>query len=165
MPDMRRFRIPLIFFIFIPCISYASCTGFGCSCSVSTSAVNFGTYNPMSSTNLTTSNTAAVSVACSVVVAGIISYVIALSPGNSGTFASSRYLNKGGVHMNYNLYTTSALTSIWGNGTSSTATVSDSYTIFGSTTRNYAAYGSIPALQRTVTVGTYTDSVTVTVTY
>jgi spore coat protein U domain-containing protein, fimbrial subunit CupE1/2/3/6 len=70
-----------------------------------------------------------------------------------------------GVHLNYSLYTTAADTTVWGDGTAGTGTVSDSYTAIGlSETKTYNVFGLLPALQ-TVGVGSYTDTVMVAVTY
>jgi spore coat protein U-like protein len=143
---------------------HASCIGIGCTCGISnTPAVSFGSYSTVSSTPLSGSGT--ISVTCSALVAGLnVSYVIALNAGTNGTFAA-RQMIQSSTLLSYNLYTTSGLTAIWGDGTSGTSTVSDSYVLnLLSTTRNYTVYGSIPASQN-VPVGTYLDTVTVTVTY
>jgi spore coat protein U-like protein len=141
--------------------AYAVCTGLGCSCSVATTAVTFGTYVP---TTLKTSN-GNVAVTCSALVLFTASYVISMAKGNSTTY-TPRFMNLLGVHLNYNLYTTAGFASIWGDGTGGTVTISDSYTaiVIGPVTRNYTVFGRIPASQF-VNTGTYTDSVLVTVTY
>ena len=136
--------------------------GLACSCSVGTTGVAFGTYNPTLGTADTANGNIAVT--CSALVIFTASYVISLSKGASATY-TPRFMNLLGVHLNYNLYTTAAFASIWGDSTGGTVTVSDSYTAIGlSETKNYTVFGQIPALQ-TVGVGTYTDSITVTVTY
>jgi spore coat protein U-like protein len=74
-------------------------------------------------------------------------------------------MQAGGSKVNYNLFTNGTHTAIWGDGTSGTATVSDSYTLSTtSTTRSYTVYGEIPA-QYSSTVGSYLDSVAITLTY
>ncbi len=136
--------------------------GLGCTCSAGTTAVAFGNYNPISATATTANGNVAVT--CSALVIFTASYVISMNAGNSGTF-TTRFMNLTGNHLNYNLYTTAARTSVWGNGTAGTSTVSDTYTALGLTeTRNYTVYGLLPALQA-LPIGLYTDSVTVTVTY
>ena len=85
---------------------------------------------------------------------------ITLSKGGSATF-SPRTLNSGTDTLNYNLYRDAARTTIWGDGTGSTA----SYTQVGlpnNTAQNLTIYARIPAAQD-VRAGTYTDSVTVTI--
>lgn len=143
-------------------VVYATCAGLGCSCSVATTGVAFGSYVTTSPTADTANGNVAVT--CSALVIYSASYVISMAKGNSATY-TPRFMNLLGVHLNYNLYTTAGFTSIWGNATGGTVTVSDSYTSIGlSTTRNYTVFGRIPALQP-VGPGTYTDSVLVTVTY
>ena len=154
------YLIILFFYNFYSPAVYATCAGLGCSCSVGTTAVAFGTYVP------TTQKTANgnVAVTCSALVIFTVSYVISMAKGNSATY-TPRFMNLLGVHLNYNLYTTAGFTSIWGDTTGGTVTVSDSYTSIGlSTTRNYTVFGQVPASQF-VNPGTYTDAVLVTVTY
>jgi spore coat protein U-like protein len=68
--------------------------------------------------------------------------------------------------LQYNLYTTAALTTVFGDGTGATGTDAGTgtgmanalqYTVYGQLPDNAANQASIP--------GTYTDTVTVTVTY
>ncbi|WP_171910157.1 Csu type fimbrial protein [Rickettsiella grylli] len=154
--------IILFFYNFYSCSAYAACTGLGCSCSVGTQAVAFGSYVTTSPTPKTANGNVAVT--CSALVIYSASYIIRLAKGNSATY-TPRFMNSLGVHLNYNLYTTAAFTSIWGDATGGTVSVSDSYTSIGlSTTRNYTVFGRVPALQP-VGPGTYTDSVLVSVTY
>lgn len=157
-----RYIIFIIISIFYSQSVYAACGGLGCSCSVATTAVTFGNYNPISATATTANGNVAVT--CSALVIFTASYVISMAKGNSATY-TPRFMNLAGVHLNYNLYTTAGFASIWGDGTGGTVTVSDSYTAIGlSETRNYTPFGQIPALQ-TIGAGTYTDTVLVTVTY
>lgn len=145
--------------------SYATCIGIGCTCSVSASTINFGVYNPFSATNL--QNTGNVAVTCSALLVGLnVSYEISLNQGNGGSFNPRRMTN-GISNLSYNLYTSSAYSTIWGTPTSGagTGTVSDAYLLnLLSVTRNYTVYGRVPALQN-VSPGSYTDTITVTVTY
>lgn len=159
----RRYLIGLFIYIFYSQAVFATCTGAGCSCTAGpNTAVAFGNYNPISATATTTTGTIAVT--CSASVTFSAAYVISMNAGNSGSF-TTRYMALSSVHLNYNLYTTAANASVWGDGTAGTSTVSDSYTSTGlSATKDYTVYGLLPALQ-TVGVGSYTDTVTVTVTY
>ncbi|BBB14878.1 putative secreted pili protein [Candidatus Rickettsiella viridis] len=157
-----RYFICVLVYCFYSQAAYAACSGLGCSCSVGTTGVAFGTYNPTLGTADTANGNVAVT--CSALVLFTASYVISLGKGASATY-SPRFMNLLGVHLNYNLYTTAGFTSIWGDATGGSVTVSDSYTAIAlSQTRNYTVFGRIPALQ-TVGAGTYIDSVTVTVTY
>jgi spore coat protein U-like protein len=123
-------------------------------CTISTTSVNFGSYDVFNSTPTDTTGT--VSVTCS----GNADVTITLSKGGSSTF-NPRTLNSGTDTLNYNLYRDAARTTIWGDGTGSTA----SYTQVGlpnNTAQNLTIYARIPAAQD-VRAGTYTDSVTVTI--
>ena len=76
----------------------------------------------------------------------------------SGTLAQRHMLNGANV-LNYNLYTTSARTQIWGDGSGGTGTVS-----FKTTSNSLPVYGRIPALQ-SVQPGLYSDSIVVTISF
>jgi spore coat protein U-like protein len=143
---------------------HASCVGIGCSCTISSTAtVAFGTYNPISGSSL--AGTGSISVTCSALVVGLnVSYVIALNAGLYGTLAA-RKMNYLTSYLPYNLYTTSGYTTVWGDGTAGTSTVSDSYLLsLLSHTVTYTVYGLISASQNVI-AGSYTDTITVTVTY
>lgn len=161
-----RYFILLLIYSFNSQSAYATCTILGlpaaCTCTVATTAVGFGSYNPLSVTNTTANGNIAVT--CSALALFVVSYVISLSKGNSATY-TPRFMNLSGVHLNYNVYTTAAFTSIWGDSTGGTVTLSDTVTALLLTeTTNYTVFGQLPALQ-TVGAGTYTDTITVTVTY
>lgn len=142
----------------------AACTGVACSCTVSTATVNFGTYNPQSATNTTANGT--ITTSCTAFLAGLISYTIAISTGGSGTYTNRRMIN-GATPLLYNLYTSAAFTSIWGNGTGGSVIGTDSNLPVSSIPilRSYTVYGRMPALQTSAIAGTYTDTVVATVTY
>ena len=89
------------------------------------------------------------------------SLVFALNSGNTGTF-TNRVMVNGSNNLNYNIYTSSALTTVWGDGTGSTATVASTAT---GAVQNLTAYGSVSANQMSVPAGNYLDSITVTLIY
>jgi spore coat protein U-like protein len=142
----------------------ASCTGINCSCTVATVAVNFGTYNPQSATNTTANGT--LNITCTSFIVGLISYTMKLSTGGSGVY-TNRHMINGSTPLLYNLYTSAAFTSIWGDGTGGSVQGTDSNLPVSSipTLRAYTVYGSMTALQTSAIAGTYTDTVVVTVTY
>ena len=90
---------------------------------------------------------------------------ITLTAG-SGTFAQ-RVMKNGSNSMNYNVYKDSGYSQVWGDGTSSTVTSSwvGAYDNGTTVAVPFTLYGKIPALQYNVVPGSYTDSLTVTVTY
>lgn len=132
-------------------------------CSASTSGVSFGAYDVFSPAPLDGSG--AISVSCTGLVASVlVSYELLLSPGGSGGYLS-RTLSNGSSPLAYNLYADSARTSVWGDGSSGTAKVSDGYLLgLFTVTKDYPVYGRIPALQNAAT-GSYADTVIVTVNY
>jgi spore coat protein U-like protein len=130
-------------------------------CSVSSTGAAFGAYDPLNASVKDTVGT--IFVTCTGSIGAPVNYSIALSVHGSGH--SPRTMRAGGARLNYNLFTDGSHSSIWGDGKGGTATVSDSYTMSGSsTTRNYTVYGEIPA-QGGATVGSYMDTVVITVTY
>jgi spore coat protein U-like protein len=133
------------------------------SCSVSATALAFGSYDPSSAT--ARDSTGTITVTCTATLLGIsASWDILLSTGSSGSFTPRRLFN-GGNSMQYNLYTNAARTQVWGDGTGGTANVSDSQLVaVGTTPYSYTTYGRIPALQN-LGPGTYTDTITVTLNY
>lgn len=128
------------------------------SCTVSATTLAFGaSINPFGST-LTPTGT--VTVACTG--GGVnTTYTIALSAGKSTSFAQ-RYMEDAALDkLNYNIYTDSALTTIWGDNTGGSSTVTGKDE---ATTKNYTMYGQLP-LPQGVAPSTYSDSITITVTY
>jgi len=156
-------KLIFILLLFIPKVVFATCLGINCTCTISASTFNLGSYAPLSGS--ATSNTGTVSVTCTALLASLdVSYVISLNAGSSGTF-TARTMQFSSYNLNYNIYTTAAHTTIWGDGTAGTGTISDTYSLSSnSTTRNYTTYGLIPASQN-VTPGAYSDAITATVTF
>jgi spore coat protein U-like protein len=125
-------------------------------CIAAATPLAFGNYD--SSAGTATTTTASVIVTCT----NGTPYSVALGAGNgTGATVAQRVMTNGSNTLNYNLYTTSGYSSIWGNGTLSTVTQSGTA---GLTPTTYTVYGKIPANQY-VTSGVYGDSVTATVTY
>lgn len=131
-------------------------------CTISASPVIFGNYDPLSATPGT--GTGTLTFQCqSGVAGGGITYTISLSSG-SGTFAQ-RTLTSGPNVLNYNLYTDPTLTTVWGDGSAGTGTVSTTVTKSNATAGvTNTVYGNIPALQDVVP-GSYSDNITVTVNF
>jgi len=127
------------------------------TCDVSAVGVNFGVYNPLSVTATTATGT--VSLSCTL---GLFSsWTVGLSAGSSGSFAQ-RVLGGAGS-LAYNLYTSAAYSSVWGDGSGGTGVMSGTQTL-GTTNVSYTVYGRIPARQD-VAAGAYVDTITVTVSY
>ena len=123
------------------------------SCTTSATTLAFGNV-----TFSTVNSTSTVTVNCT----RSASFTVTLSTGNGGSF-SPRQMSSGTNHLNYNIYADSARTQIWGSGASGTVANSGS-TPNGGGTVNFTAYGQVPA-QSSAAPGSYTDTITVTVTY
>ena len=130
------------------------------ACTISSAGVAFGAYNPRSTSARNGAGT--ISVACATTVTAP---VVTLSAGGSDTY-SPRRMTSGGWMLNYNLYTNSARTIVWGDGTGgSVSQTLSGGTISGGQRRfSPTVYGRIPALQN-VGAGSYGDTIIVTVTF
>lgn len=122
------------------------------ACSVSASGLAFGAYTGAASQAQTS-----VTATCSL----STPYTIALSGGSNLNGTQRRMTDSAGHYIPYDLYSDSARTTAWGDGTSLGATVSGtgagsaaSYTVYGAT-----------AVQSATPPGNYSDSVVVTVSY
>jgi spore coat protein U-like protein len=163
MPLTRFLRIagPLLGLLALPVTGHAQ--SLVASCTVGSSAAAFNVYSPLNASPTTT--TATVSVSCNAPVQLLVAYTISLSPGSSGSVAA-RTMRNGTWAMSYQLYSNATYTTIWGDGTGGSQTVSDGFllSVGGPVARNYTAYGKIPALQN-VGAGSYLDTINVLVTY
>jgi spore coat protein U-like protein len=120
----------------------------------SASTLNFGTQGVLAAN---VPGTSTIAVQCT----DTTPYNIGLDVGlGTGATVAVRKMTSGGATVNYSLYSDSAHTTVWGN-TVSTDTVAASA---NGASQNYTVYGLVPP-QTTPAPGTYTDTVTVTVTY
>jgi spore coat protein U-like protein len=133
------------------------------TCTVSSTTLAFGTYDPKS--NLASSSTGSVSVTCQATISLFVSYTVKLGGGGSGSI-TARKMTTSGSQLNYQVYQDALFTQIWGDGTSSTSFYSGGYllAVLVPVTTTYVAYGQIAALQN-VYAGSYTDTLTILLTY
>mgnify|MGYP003579933320 CR=1 FL=1 len=127
------------------------------NCTVSTSDVAFGAVNTLSGSNV--DRTGRISLTCTngpgwSAPAGIGS-------GSGASFASRR-MSSGANLLTYNLFTDAARSSVWGDGTGSTADIDGTGT---GVVQNVAIYGRVGSGQTTVPAGSYADTLAVTVTF
>ncbi len=88
-------------------------------------------------------------------------YNIGLDAGTgSGAIVAARKMSAGGNTVNYTLYSDPTHVTVWGN-TVSTDTVA---AVGNGSAQSFTLYGRVPA-QATPASGTYSDTVTLTVTY
>ena len=123
-------------------------------CVVTASAMQFGNY-----TGAVDTPTSTITVTCT----NTTTYTVSLNKGTTtGSAVNARLMaGSGGATLAYALYSNSTMTTLWGDGTSGTSTV-------GGTGSGIAqplpVYGQIAA-GLYVTPGSYTDTITATVTY
>lgn len=127
------------------------------ACTVSSSGVAFGSFSPL--TDSTVDATGTITVNCDI----SVTYTLALSTGGSGGYAPRR-MASGGNTMEYNLFRNATFSEIWGDSNGNNTYTVDGLVLLGN--RNHTVYGRIPlSTQRTVMVGSYSDSITITVTF
>ena len=123
------------------------------SCTIAASTLAFGTYSGSA-----LSGTSTLTAKCT----NLLPYNIGLNAGSgTGATTTMRKMSRtGGGTLNYSMYQDSGHGSLWGNtiGTNTRASTGNG------NSQTFTIYGLIPASQVT-TQGTYTDTVTVTVTY
>jgi len=137
----------------------------GTNCTLpSSTALAFGSYNPVN--GLPTTAIASVVVTCSAIVsiATNITFVLTLNAGSSGS-VTNRSMIGSTNNLPYNVYESASYTTVWDNVTGVTGMIplstigiltNGSATVYG--------YGRILASQP-VAAGLYTDSLTITVTF
>ena len=125
------------------------------TCTVnSASTLNFGTQGILA-TNV--DQTSTIQVTCT----NTTPYNIGLDAGTgSGATVAARKMTSGANTVNYTLYSNSTRTTLWGNtvGTDTVAATGNG------AAQSYTVYGRVPP-QAAPAPGTYTDTITVTVTY
>jgi spore coat protein U-like protein len=124
------------------------------SCSVSATAMNFG-----NATVLTANIDAAANL--SVICTSLTHYTVALGTGQApGATTTTRQMSGPGGLISYSLYKNAGRTTNWGNNTG-VDTVAGTGT---GATQTIPVYGRVPS-QAAVSLGTYQDTVIVTLTY
>jgi spore coat protein U-like protein len=132
------------------------------SCTVSATTLDFGTQTLIDiNSNIDASST--LTVTCT----NDAPYNVALSPGANagGSGVSARKMKIGATSdmVNYQLYSDSGHTTVWGETTSGSP---DVVTGTGSgDAQNITVYGRVPSGQTNPKIGAYTDTILVTVNY
>lgn len=123
------------------------------ACTISGAALTFGAYTGVLDNASTT-----LTVKCT----NNGDYTVALNAGQTtGGTVTTRLMANGTNTLGYSLYTSNAYSTIWGDGTGSTQTVSG---VGSGANQTLTVYGQIPANEASVS-GTYTDTITATITY
>lgn len=136
-------------------VLFAACEALA-TCNVTTTNISFGVYDVFSPTPL--DSTGIISLTCDEAPPPDVVVAIGQSP-NSGVF-NPRQMRSATDLMDYNVYTDPARTAIWGDGTAGTSTVTQKVT--KNKARLLTVYGRIPPAQD-LAVGTYSDTLTVTI--
>jgi spore coat protein U-like protein len=131
------------------------------SCTISTSPISFGNYDPTSTTAVSAQGS--VSATCT----KGTPVTVALDQGLNKTSASTaaapaRQMVNGTSLLPYDIYTTSGSTTEWGNTTASEPANQTSISV--KTPLVFNTYGSLPA-GTDVPAGNYTDTVTATLVF
>ena len=127
------------------------------NCTVSTSALAFGNVDTISGSNV--DSTGGLTITCT---NGTAWSAAAGVGGGSGASYANRKMTAGANLLNYNIYTSAARTTVWGDGTSSTAAIGGTGT---GGAQSVTVYGRVASGQTSVPAGAYADTVAVTVTY
>ena len=127
------------------------------NCTVSTSALAFGNVDSTSAANVDAAG--GLSITCTNGSGWAASAGVG---GGSGASFANRRMNSGSNPLTYNIYTSAARVTVWGDGTGSTATIGGTGT---GSAQAVTVYGRVAGGQTTVPIGSYADVVAVTVTY
>jgi spore coat protein U-like protein len=130
------------------------------TCSASATALAFSAYTPGGGA---IANNGTISVKCT----KNTPYTIALNGGTTaGGTVAQRLMASGANTLQYNLFTTAAFGQVFGDGSGTSKTVAGTGAGVGTPT-TVTVFGQLPdsAANQAATPGTYTDTITVTVTY
>lgn len=130
------------------------------ACTVSGTTLNFGASIDPLATATPLDATSTLSVQCT----NTTPYTVALNAGANAGGASnfgSRTMKSGANTLGYQLYLDAGRSSVWGDGTASSSTSAGTGT---GSAQTLTLYGRLPSLANVVP-GSYTDTVTVTVSY
>jgi spore coat protein U-like protein len=127
------------------------------NCTVSTTPLAFGNVDSTSASNVDA--TGGLSITCTNGSAWTASAGVG---AGSGASYASRKMTAGSDLLNYNIYTSGARTTVWGDGTASTGTIGGTG---NGSAQSVTVYGRVAGGQNGVPVGSYADTVAVTITY
>ncbi len=130
------------------------------ACTVSGSSLNFGSAIDPLSVSTPLDATSTLTVTCS----NTTPYTVSLSAGaNAGgaTNFANRTMKSGADTLAYQLYLDSGRSTVWGDGTAASSAKNGTGT---GSVQSHTVYGRLPSLANVVP-GSYTDTVTVTISY
>lgn len=170
MQQHKTFAIRLIMLTLVNCLfdTQSAQAGLGSlACNVSMPSINFGAFN---TTTAITNFASSVSVTCTATGTGSVAATLSLSKGGSSSFSPRKMISTTNTSntIDYNLFSESTYTTVWGDGTSPSSTLSITISGQGGTVTpvSKTIYAKIPAPQYSaVPAQDYSDSITVTLTY
>jgi spore coat protein U-like protein len=127
------------------------------ACDVQATNHAFGAYSPSSSTALDATST--LSVYCTAGTA----YSLAMNVGTAGGTFTGRKMLSGSNELVYNLYTSAARSTVWGDGSGATATIGGAG-VGLLTAVTHTVYGRI-GVNQDANPGSYSSTITVTLTF
>jgi spore coat protein U-like protein len=131
------------------------------TCTVGASPLSFGNYRPGQG-SVSANTTLAVRCARGT------PFTVTLDAGTGGRTVTQRVMTFGAYQLQYSLYTSAARTTVWGDGTLSSATVSGvGHGVSSGQAVVETVYGQVPdiVMNQDLAPGLYTDTVRVTVNY
>ena len=149
--------------LFAACAAHAATT---VNCTASAGGIAFGIYNPLSTLADTSTGTLRVTCSGSGTGSANVTVNVTLGAGLSGSYAT-RKMFSGTNSLNYNIFWSTAYNQIVGDGSGGSFGGSAGPFVVPAGGTNFATgtfYGRIPASQD-VAPGSYSDVITVTVTY
>jgi spore coat protein U-like protein len=156
-------RICAVLGLFGVCAAHAATT---VNCTASAGGIAFGIYNPLATLANTSTGTLRVTCNGSGTGSANVTVNVSLSAGLSGSYAT-RKMFSGTNPLSYNIFWSTAYNQIVGDGSGGSFAGSAGPFIVPAGGSNFATgtfYGRIPASQD-VAPGSYSDIITVTVTY
>jgi spore coat protein U-like protein len=164
-PNSRLRRRPLLAVVAAGALLPLPVLAATCTVDTSGAAIAFGTYDPLAVSPMPALG--AIRVICEPPNANNLQVIFSLGPGDHSANFSPRRMQAGpGNYLGYNLYTTGAYATVFGDGTSGTQTVTRFTSAIGGGQFRATAqvFGRLPAGQNAA-AGLYSDTILVTVTY
>jgi spore coat protein U-like protein len=133
------------------------------SCTINAATLNFGTLAGTTVIAGATNASTNISVTCT----NGSPYAIGVDNGVNAS-GSQRRMKSGANFLNYNLYTNAGLTNAWTTAASSSSCSSANSCFLGTgsgSAQSITVFGQMPAVGTAPATGTYSDTVTMTITY